>query len=79
MFFTGTIYTGQFLFTIQGLTPFHDNTEHLSDMIELAERRLAQDNYPEYYDGIHNKLVGKEARRGDRPGRLPATSSPKPC
>jgi hypothetical protein len=32
-------------------------------MIELAERRLSRDNYPEYYDGIHNKLVGKEARR----------------
>jgi glycogen debranching enzyme len=38
-------------------------TGHLSEMIELAERRLSQDNYPEYYDGIHNKLVGKEARR----------------
>jgi hypothetical protein len=38
-------------------------TGHLSEMIELAERRLSRDNYPEYYDGIHNKLIGKEARK----------------
>jgi Alkaline and neutral invertase len=39
------------------------STEHLSEMIKLAGRRLSEDNYPEYYDGIHNKLIGKEARR----------------
>jgi Alkaline and neutral invertase len=30
--------------------------------IEIAERRLAQDNYPEYYDGRSGRLIGKQAR-----------------
>ena len=28
----------------------------------MMERRLSRDNYPEYYDGVHSRLVGKEAR-----------------
>ncbi len=39
-----------------------NNTDHLSKIIQLAEARLSRDNYPEYYDGIHSRLVGKEAR-----------------
>ncbi len=38
------------------------NTSHLTESIKLLEKRLSKDNYPEYYDGVHNKLVGKEAR-----------------
>jgi Alkaline and neutral invertase len=38
------------------------NTSHLTEMLKIVEMRLSNDNYPEYYDGIHNKLVGKEAR-----------------
>jgi len=38
------------------------NTVFLSSILKLAEERLSKDNYPEYYDGIHNKLLGKEAR-----------------
>jgi hypothetical protein len=30
--------------------------------IALAEQRLIQDNYPEYYDGRLGRLIGKEAR-----------------
>ena len=30
--------------------------------IEIAERRLVRDNYPEYYDGRSGRLIGKEAR-----------------
>lgn len=30
--------------------------------INLAEQRLVQDNYPEYYDGRSGRLIGKEAR-----------------
>jgi hypothetical protein len=37
-------------------------TEHLSKLIKMMERRLSRDNYPEYYDGVHSRLVGKEAR-----------------
>ena len=39
-----------------------NNTEHLSQMIKLMEKRLSKDNYPEYYDGVHNRLIGKEAK-----------------
>ncbi len=38
------------------------NKEHLSKMIKLMEKRLSKDDFPEYYDGIYNRLVGKEAR-----------------
>ncbi len=31
-------------------------------IIKLAEARLFDDNFPEYYDGIYNRLIGKEAR-----------------
>lgn len=31
--------------------------------IELAEKRLSQDEWPEYYDGINGRLIGKEARK----------------
>ncbi len=36
--------------------------DYLKRIIKIAEERLSKDNYPEYYDGMHNKLVGKEAR-----------------
>jgi Alkaline and neutral invertase len=39
------------------------STGHVSEIIELAGKRLSEDDYPEYYDGIHNRLVGKDARR----------------
>ncbi|MFN6559453.1 MAG: glycoside hydrolase 100 family protein [Nostoc sp. ChiSLP01] len=31
--------------------------------IELAQNRLSQDEWPEYYDGRHGRLIGKEARK----------------
>ena len=31
--------------------------------IELAEKRLSKDNWPEYYDGKLGRYVGKQARR----------------
>lgn len=31
--------------------------------IELAEKRLSEDQWPEYYDGRNGRLVGKEARK----------------
>lgn len=31
--------------------------------IAIAERRLVQDHWPEYYDGPDARLIGKEARR----------------
>ncbi|WP_421658286.1 glycoside hydrolase 100 family protein [Leptothermofonsia sp. ETS-13] len=31
--------------------------------IAIAERRLLQDNWPEYYDGPDGRLIGKEARK----------------
>ncbi len=31
--------------------------------IEIAQRRLSEDEWPEYYDGTHGRLIGKEARR----------------
>ncbi|HKJ82251.1 MAG TPA: glycoside hydrolase 100 family protein [Ignavibacteriaceae bacterium] len=38
------------------------STKHLNEIISIAEKRLASDHWPEYYDGVHNKLIGKEAR-----------------
>jgi ribosomal protein L21E len=31
--------------------------------IEIAEKRLCHDQWPEYYDGKNGRLVGKEARK----------------
>ena len=31
--------------------------------IEIAQRRLSEDEWPEYYDGTNGRLIGKEARR----------------
>lgn len=31
--------------------------------LEVAERRLCRDQWPEYYDGRHGRLIGKEARK----------------
>lgn len=31
--------------------------------IDIAEQRLSRDKWPEYYDGKHGRLIGKEARR----------------
>lgn len=31
--------------------------------IEIAERRLAKDGWPEYYDGKQGRLIGKQARK----------------
>jgi len=31
--------------------------------LEIAEKRLLQDQWPEYYDGKSGKLIGKEARK----------------
>jgi glycogen debranching enzyme len=31
--------------------------------IDLAENRLMQDEWPEYYDGKNGRLIGKEARK----------------
>jgi len=31
--------------------------------IEIAQNRLSQDQWPEYYDGRHGRLIGKEARK----------------
>lgn len=33
-----------------------------SKAIELAEKRLAVDRWPEYYDTKHGKFIGKQAR-----------------
>ncbi len=38
------------------------STDHFKKVIKIAEEKLQADNYPEYYDGIHNRLIGKEAR-----------------
>lgn len=32
-------------------------------VLEIAEKRLLQDQGPEYYDGWTGKLIGKEARK----------------
>jgi hypothetical protein len=39
-----------------------NRTKHLDKIINIAEKKLSANNWPEYYDGVHNKLVGKEAR-----------------
>jgi len=31
--------------------------------LEIAEQRLLKDQWPEYYDGKHGRLIGKEARK----------------
>lgn len=31
--------------------------------IELAEKHLSKDNWPEYYDGKYGRYVGKQARK----------------
>lgn len=31
--------------------------------IELVEQRLAKDGWPEYYDGISGRYIGKQARK----------------
>jgi glycogen debranching enzyme len=31
--------------------------------LELAEQRLLKDQWPEYYDGKHGRLIGKESRK----------------
>jgi hypothetical protein len=31
--------------------------------IELAQKRLSKDQWPEYYDGKNGRLVGKQARK----------------
>ncbi|MEO1376576.1 MAG: glycoside hydrolase 100 family protein [Cyanobacteria bacterium J06635_10] len=36
--------------------------ELASRAVSIAESRLHRDKYPEYYDGLHGRLIGKEAR-----------------
>jgi glycogen debranching enzyme len=31
--------------------------------LEIAQRRLSEDEWPEYYDGTNGRLIGKEARK----------------
>jgi glycogen debranching enzyme len=31
--------------------------------IEIAEKRLCEDRWPEYYDGRNGRLIGKQARK----------------
>jgi hypothetical protein len=38
-------------------------TEIAERAIELAEKRLYEDQWPEYYDGKNGRLVGKQARK----------------
>ncbi len=40
-----------------------DRKEIAFEAIAIAGRRLAQDGWPEYYDGQNGKLIGKEARK----------------
>ncbi|NJN56315.1 MAG: alkaline invertase [Leptolyngbyaceae cyanobacterium SL_5_9] len=40
-----------------------DRGELAHHAIAIAERRLIQDNWPEYYDGPDGRLIGKEARK----------------
>lgn len=40
-----------------------DRGELAHHAIAIAERRLQQDHWPEYYDGPDARLIGKEARR----------------
>ncbi|HLO88199.1 MAG TPA: glycoside hydrolase 100 family protein [Nostocaceae cyanobacterium] len=40
------------------------NQVHLAEKaIEIAEARLAEDEWPEYYDGKKGRLIGKQARK----------------
>jgi glycogen debranching enzyme len=39
-----------------------NRTEMAKRAINIAEQRLVQDHYPEYYDGRSGRLIGKEAR-----------------
>jgi hypothetical protein len=41
----------------------HDRGELAHHAIAVAERRLLQDQWPEYYDGPDARLIGKEARK----------------
>ncbi len=37
---------------------------HLAqNAIEIAEARLSEDEWPEYYDGKKGRLIGKQARK----------------
>jgi hypothetical protein len=38
-------------------------TELAQKALAIAQKRLKQDQWPEYYDGKHGRLIGKEARR----------------
>ncbi len=38
-------------------------TDIANRALEIAETRLSQDNWPEYYDGTRGLLIGKQARR----------------
>ncbi len=40
-----------------------DQPEMAKRALAIAEKRLEQDEWPEYYDGKHNRLLGKEARK----------------
>lgn len=40
-----------------------DRTEIAKRAIELAEKRLLEDQWPEYYDGRNGRLMGKQARK----------------
>lgn len=40
-----------------------DRTEIAKRAIELAEKRLFEDQWPEYYDGRNGRLMGKQARK----------------
>jgi hypothetical protein len=40
-----------------------DRGELAHHAIAIAERRLAEDQFPEYYDGPEARLIGKEARK----------------
>lgn len=39
-----------------------DRKDFAIDAINTAEKRILNDNWPEYYDGKQNNLIGKEAR-----------------
>ena len=41
----------------------HDQLDKAQEAIKLARPRLLEDRWPEYYDGINGRLLGKEARR----------------
>jgi len=40
-----------------------DRGELAHHAIAIAERRLIEDHWPEYYDGPDGRLIGKEARK----------------